>query len=68
MNGLISYLKGSIVEFKDHVQWPKWSDLQSSTTVVAIATIILAVICFGVDWSFAKILHNIYAILISLKS
>ncbi len=68
MNGLINYLKGSIVEFKDHVEWPKWADLQSSTTVVAIATIILSAFCFGVDWVFAKALQNIYSILIGLKS
>lgn len=68
MNGLISYLKGSITEFKDHVEWPKWSDIQSSTTVVAIATIILSLFCFGVDWVFAKALQNIFSILIGLKS
>ncbi|CVK16083.1 MAG: preprotein translocase subunit SecE [Apibacter sp.] len=68
MNGLIKYLKGAIEEFKDHVEWPKWSDLQSSTTVVAITSIILAVFCFGVDWIFAKALQNIYSILIGLKS
>ncbi|MDR2123297.1 MAG: preprotein translocase subunit SecE [Flavobacteriaceae bacterium] len=68
MNGFINYLKGSVKEFKDHVEWPKWSDLQSSTTVVAIASIILSAFCFGVDWVFAKALQNIYSILIGLKS
>lgn len=68
MSGLVSYLKGSIEEFKDHVEWPKWSDLQSSMTVVAVVTVILSLFCFGVDWVFAKALQNIYAILIGLKS
>lgn len=68
MNGLINYLKGSIEEFKDHVEWPKWLDPQSSTTVVAIATILLSVFLFGVDWVLAKALQNIYSILIGLKS
>ncbi|TWP27853.1 preprotein translocase subunit SecE [Apibacter muscae] len=68
MSGFINYLKGSIEEFRNHVEWPKWSDLQSSTTVVAIASVILAIFCFGVDWSFAKSLQNIYSFLIGLKS
>ena len=43
MMSLISFLKDSFIEFKDKVEWPKWPQLQSSTTVVAIATILLAV-------------------------
>ncbi|MDR3272260.1 MAG: preprotein translocase subunit SecE [Flavobacteriaceae bacterium] len=68
MNGLINYLKGSMEEFRDHVEWPKWSDLQSSTSVVAVATIIMSIFCFAVDWSLTKILHTIYIVLINLKA
>jgi len=68
MNGLIAYLKGSIEEFRDHVEWPKWSDLQSSATVVAVATIIMSIFCFAVDWTLTKALHYIYTGLINLKA
>ena len=46
---LVDFLKGSYTEFKDKVEWPKWPDLQSSTIVVTISTVILALFTFGVD-------------------
>ncbi|RZM10852.1 MAG: preprotein translocase subunit SecE, partial [Pedobacter sp.] len=37
---LVEFLKGSYTEFKDKVEWPKWSELQSSTIVVSVTTVI----------------------------
>ena len=64
MSSLINFLKGSYTEFKDKVEWPKWPQLQSSTTVVAIATILLAVFTFGIDTLFSEAIKNIYTLLI----
>ncbi len=61
---LISFLKDSFIEFKDKVEWPKWPQLQSSTTVVAIATILLAVFTFGIGTLFSEAIKNIYTLLI----
>ncbi len=64
MNSLINFLKDSYSEFRYKVEWPKWADLQSSTIVVAVATVILALFTFGVDSLFSTAIKNILAILI----
>lgn len=63
---LASFIKGSIIEFKEKVEWPKWPELQSSTIVVSVATLILSVFTFGVDELFSKSLRNIIAMLIGV--
>ncbi|KAF1853371.1 hypothetical protein Lal_00009738 [Lupinus albus] len=57
---------GSYNEFRHKVEWPKWSDLQSSTIVVTVATVILALFTFGVDELFSKAISNIIGMLINL--
>ncbi|MCQ4035457.1 preprotein translocase subunit SecE [Kaistella montana] len=63
---LVDFFKGSYTEFKDKVEWPKWPDLQSSTIVVTIATVILALFTFGVDSLFSKSIANLLTIFINL--
>ena len=63
---LVDFLKGSYTEFKDKVEWPKWPDLQSSTIVVTISTVILALFTFGVDSLFSKSIANVISIFINL--
>ena len=63
---LVDFLKGSYHEFKDKVEWPKWPDLQSSTIVVTIATVLLALFTFGVDSLFSKAISNILTLFINL--
>lgn len=62
---LAHYIQDSFREFKDKVEWPKWPDLQQSTTVVTVATILLALFTFGMDEVFAGALKNILAMLIN---
>ena len=64
MSSLINFIKGSYSEFRYKVEWPKWADLQSSTIVVAVATVILALFTFGVDSLFSTAIKNILAIFI----
>ncbi|MBW8359430.1 MAG: preprotein translocase subunit SecE [Weeksellaceae bacterium] len=61
-----NFIKGSYHEFKDKVEWPKWSELQSSTIVITVATVILALFVFGVDELFSKAIKNIIDLLSSL--
>ena len=63
---LVEFLKGSYTEFKDRVEWPKWSDLQSSTVVVSVTTVILALFTFGVDSFFSVTIKNFIATFINL--
>ena len=66
MSSLVDFLKGSYREFKDKVEWPKWPDLQSSTIVVAVTTVILALFTFGVDSLFSVTIKNFIATFINL--
>lgn len=63
MSSLAEFIKGSYEEFRHKVEWPKWSELQSSTIVVTVATVILALFTFGVDELFSKAIRNIISLL-----
>ena len=64
MNSLINFIKDSYSEFRYKVEWPKWADLQSSTIVVAIGTVLLSLFTFGVDSLFSTAIKNILALFI----
>ena len=66
MSSFIDFIKGSFAEFKEKVEWPKWPDLQSSTIVVTVSTVILALFTLGVDTLFSKVITNIINILLSI--
>lgn len=63
---VINFIRESFIEFKDKVEWPKWSELQKSVTIVAISTLILALFTFGVDTTFSMSIKNIYSFFIEL--
>lgn len=66
MSSFSEFVKGSYEEFKNKVEWPKWADLQSSTIVVAVGTVLLALFTFGVDSIFSEAIANILSMLINL--
>ncbi len=66
MSSLVEFIKGSYDEFKNKVEWSKWSDLQSSTLVVSVATVLLALFTFGVDSVFRRAISNVLGMLIKL--
>jgi preprotein translocase subunit SecE len=49
MNRLITYIKEAYNELMNKVTWPTWSELQESTIIVMIASIIIALIIYVVD-------------------
>lgn len=61
---LISFIKDSFLEFREKVEWLKWKELQSSTVVVAVSTLILALFTFGVDSLFSISIKNLYSLFI----
>ena len=54
-------IKDIIQEFKK-VQWPNWDTLQSDSIVVAVASVIIALIIYVMDQSFNSILGWFYSI------
>ncbi|MGI9526604.1 MAG: preprotein translocase subunit SecE [Weeksellaceae bacterium] len=60
---MIDFVKGAYYEFTEHVTWPKWSVVQSSTVVVGVATVILALFLYAVDTTFSELVNMIYTLL-----
>lgn len=60
MNKVVLFFKESYVELKEKVTWPKWSELQNSSTLVLIASLIFALVIFGMDRVFETVLGWFY--------
>jgi len=61
MSKMISYFKEAFSELLNKVTWPSWSDLQNSSIVVAIATLIIALVIYLLDTTFSNILDLYYS-------
>ncbi|MCB9052037.1 MAG: preprotein translocase subunit SecE [Lewinellaceae bacterium] len=62
MERLKLYVIESYNELIHKVTWPTWANLQSSTVVVLVASIILALIIFLMDVFSRTILDFIYSL------
>ena len=62
MRKFINYLKESFQELTKKVTWPTWQKLQDSALLVLVATIILAVVIFLIDFAFQHLMEFIYAL------
>jgi preprotein translocase subunit SecE len=56
-----AYIKESYDELINKVSWPSWSELQSSSIVVAIATVIIALIIYVMDLIFSGAMDLFYS-------
>ncbi|MCA1756669.1 MAG: preprotein translocase subunit SecE [Bacteroidales bacterium] len=57
------YFQESFTELVHKVTWPTWKELQNSTTVVLIASVIIAVTVALMDFGFKEIMGQIYKLL-----
>ena len=55
-----SYIKSSYDELINKVSWPTWAQIQSSSVVVAIASLIIALIIFIMDQLFESVMKLFY--------
>ncbi len=60
MNNFITYVKESFDEVINRVSWPKYSELQSSTALVVIASAVFAVVVAVIDLAFDNLLGLVY--------
>ena len=63
---MIKYFKESYNELVNKVTWPTFPQLQSSTVVVMVATVIFAIIVLIMDLSFENLMAVIYKTLANL--
>lgn len=54
------YLEESYNELIHKVTWPSWKDLQASAVLVGVASLIIAIVIFAMDYSFENLMRIIY--------
>ena len=52
MSKVTRYVKESYSELVTKVTWPSWEDLQSSTVIVGVASMVIALLVFAMDFVF----------------
>ncbi len=60
MNKVKTYIEESYQELFHKVTWPTFAELQSSSVIVMVASVIIALIVFGMDSGFRFIMENLY--------
>jgi preprotein translocase subunit SecE len=63
MSKVTAYIKESYVELVEKVSWPTWSELQESVVIVMVASLIIALIIFGMDSIFQGVMNLFYKML-----
>ncbi len=62
MNKIQSYFKDSYEELMEKVTWPNWQQLQQSTVIVLIATLVITAIVWVLDLGSSSVLKFIYSL------
>ena len=57
-----SYIKSSYNELLNKDSWPTRSELQSSSIVVAIASLIIALVIYLMDQTFSSLMKVFYSL------
>ena len=57
---MFNYFKEAYNELVNKVTWPTFQQLQSSTVVVMVASVIFAVVVLAMDLSFENLMGAIY--------
>jgi preprotein translocase subunit SecE len=60
MNKITAYVKESFRELTEKVTWPTWLQLQQSTMIVLVATLIITFIVLVMDFGASNGLKFIY--------
>ncbi len=56
----IAYFKDAYAELMQKVTWPTWKSLQNSAVVVMVASLVIAIVVWGMDTFFENIMKILY--------
>jgi len=62
MNKVSAYVKESLHELTEKVTWPMWGQLQQSTVIVIVATIVITAMVWVMDIASENLLKLIYSL------
>ena len=60
---LLAYFREVYDELLHKVSWPTWKELQSSAMIVMIASLLIALVVFVMDFSFEHVMDWLYRML-----
>jgi len=60
MSKVKAYIKDCYTELVSKVSWPTWDELQGSVVIVMVASLIIALVVFVMDYVFQTGMHLIY--------
>lgn len=59
---ILTDLEESYNELVHKVSWPSKTDLANSTVIVMVASILMALVIWVVDWVLDLVMHGIYSL------
>ncbi|MDX1937761.1 MAG: preprotein translocase subunit SecE [Flavihumibacter sp.] len=62
MNKISSYFSESYKELLEKVTWPTWAQLQQSTIIVLVATLIITLLVGVMDFASSSLLKAVYSL------
>jgi len=63
MANVTNYISEAFTELKTNVTWPEWTEIQRLTIIVAVFSVIFALVTFGIDKGFEVLVANVYKFL-----
>ena len=61
MNKVSTYISESYRELVEKVTWPSWAQLQQSTAIVLVATLLIMLLVWVMDFASNQLLQLIYS-------
>jgi len=61
MNKIGTYFSESYKELVEKVTWPTWNELQQSTVIVLVATLLITVVVGVMDFASHSLLNFLYS-------
>ncbi|MFP9099655.1 preprotein translocase subunit SecE [Flavobacterium sp. RHBU_24] len=58
-----NYISEAFTELKENVTWPEWAEVQRLTIIVAVFSVVFALLTFGIDKGFEVTVAKLYAFL-----
>jgi len=62
MNKVSAYFSESYKELVEKVTWPTWAQLQQSTLIVLVATLIITLVVGVMDFASSSVLKLVYSL------
>jgi preprotein translocase subunit SecE len=60
MSKISNYFRDSYKELMEKVSWPTWAQLQQSTMIVLVATVVITAMVWVMDFAAGNILKFVY--------